>query len=131
MVGSDDLRSSGSGRRHGTERDETVPEVTLTAGTGRYVLAMAGAELKEVAEFVVSPAKAIRRRRGSEPAHRTISALDPSMVLLNPIVEVLAGPVFHVVTQHCSNGAWITVVPVRGDPRRNHTGDGSVAKFWG
>jgi hypothetical protein len=56
MVGSDDFRLSGSGRRHGTESDEPVPEITLTAGTGRCVLAMAGADLKEVPKFIVSPA---------------------------------------------------------------------------
>ena len=113
----------GSGRRHHAERDKPMAEETPAAGTGRRRLAVAGAKLKEVSEFVVTPAKAIRGGGVPEPAHRAISALDPTMILFNPVVQVLTGPVFHAVTQHPPDGAWITVVSVRGDPRRRHSGD--------
>jgi hypothetical protein len=43
-------------------------------------------------EFVVTPAKAIRRGGVTAPTHRTISALDPAMILFNSVVEILAGP---------------------------------------
>jgi hypothetical protein len=39
-----------------------------------------------------NPAKAIRRGSVTEPTHRTISALDPAMILFNSVVEILAGP---------------------------------------
>lgn len=61
---------------------------------------MTGAEVKEIPEFVVTPAKAIRRGGLTKPAHRTISALDPAVILFNSVVEILAGPVLHAVTQH-------------------------------
>src|ERR1700704_2268783 len=122
MIGSDDFRMCGSGRRHHAERDKPMAEETPAAGTGRRRLAVAGAKLKEVSEFVVTPAKAIRGGGVPEPAHRAISALDPTMILFNPVVQVLTGPVFHAATQHRPDGAWITVVSVCGDPRRDHSG---------
>ena len=91
-----------------------MAEETPAARSGRCFLAMAGPEVKEVPEFVVTSAKAIRRGGVTEPAHRTISALDPAMILFNSVVEILAAPVLHAVTQHCPDGPWITVMPVRG-----------------
>jgi hypothetical protein len=113
VVVSDDFRLSRLGGRHGTERDKPVAEETLMAGTGRCLLAMAGAQLKEVPEFVVTPAKATRGDGVSEPAHRTISALDPAKILFDSVVEIPAGPVLHTVTQHRPDGAWVTVMAVR------------------
>jgi hypothetical protein len=55
-------------------------------GVGRCFLAMTGTEVKEIPEFVVTPAIAIRRGGVTEPAHRTISALDPAMILLDAVV---------------------------------------------
>src|SRR6202048_4513589 len=100
-----------------------MAEEAPAAGTGQGLLAMAGAKLKEVPEFVVTSAKAIRRGGVSEPTYRSISALVPAIILFDPVVQVLAGPVLHAVTQHCPDGARITVMPVRGDPRRGHASD--------
>src|ERR1700722_3431487 len=125
MIGSDDFRATDSGHRHDVERDKPVTEETSAAGTGRCRLAIAGTEGKEIPEFVMTPAKAIRRGGVIEPTHRTIQALDPAMVLFDPIVEILTGSVLHAVTQYRSDGAWITVVSVRGDPCRGHAGDRS------
>jgi len=86
---------------------------------------MAGVEVKEIPEFVVTPAKAIRRGNVTEPSHRTKSALDPAMILFDSVVKILAALVLHAVTEHCPNGPWVTVMPVRSHPRRGHAGDGS------
>lgn len=82
-----------------------MAEKAAAASTGRCYLPMAGAEVKEVSKFIVTTAKAIRRGGVSEPTHRSISALDPAMILLNPVVEILAGPMLHVIAQHRPNGA--------------------------
>jgi hypothetical protein len=55
-----DFRLFGSGRRHDTERDEPAAEETPATGTGRCLLVLAGTEVKEIPEFVVTPAEAIR-----------------------------------------------------------------------
>jgi hypothetical protein len=60
MIGSDDFRLCELGRCHDTECHESVAEEPPAAGTGPSFLAMADAELKEISEFVVAPAKAIR-----------------------------------------------------------------------
>jgi hypothetical protein len=73
----------------------------------------------------MTPAKAIRRGGIAKPAHRTISTFDPAMILLDAVIEILAGSVLHGVHQHCTNGARVTVVSIRGYPRRRHAGDRS------
>ena len=125
MTGWGDFRLFGSGCCHDTERDEAVVEETPATGAGWSLLAMVSAEVKEIPEFVVTPAKAIRRGGVTEPTHRTISALDPAVILFDSIVEILAGPVLYAVTQHCPDGPWVTVMAVSGDPRRDYAGDRS------
>jgi len=102
-----------------------MAEKAPATGTGRGLLAIAGAEVKEVSKFIVTTAKAVRRGGVFEPAHRSISALDPAMILLDPVIEIVVGPVLHAVTQHRSDCPWVTVMPVRGHPRRGHAGDRS------
>src|SRR5277367_4923387 len=45
------------------------------------------------------------------------------MVLLDPIVQIAVGPVFHARAQLSPNRAWITVVPIRGDARGSSASD--------
>jgi hypothetical protein len=125
MIGSDEFRPPGSGRRHHTKRDKPVAEETPDARAGRCRLAMTGAKVKEVSEFVMSPAKAIRRGGVSKSPHRAISAFDPTMILFDPIVEIPVGPVLHAATQDRLDGARVAVMPVRGHSRRGHAGDRS------
>jgi hypothetical protein len=94
-----------------------MAEETSAAGTGRHRLAVAGAKLKKVSEFVVTSAKAIRRGGVLEPAHRSILALDPTMILFNPVVQILTGPMLHAVTQLHPDGAWIAVVSELTEPK--------------
>ena len=125
MTGWGDFRAAGSGRCHDTEREKTMAKETPATGAGRCFLAITDTEVKEIPEFVVTSPEAIRRGGVTEPTHRTISALDPAMILFNSVIEILAGPVLHAVTQHRPDGPWVTVMPVRGAPRRGHAGDSS------
>jgi hypothetical protein len=49
-------------------------------------LAEAVIGVQEVSEFIMTSAKASRRVNGTEATHWPISALDPSMILLNAVV---------------------------------------------
>jgi hypothetical protein len=98
MTGWGDFRAAGSGRCHDTEREKPMAKETSATGAGRCFLAIADTEVKEIPEFVVTSAEAIRRGGVTEPTHRTISALDPAMILFNSVIEILAGPVLHAVT---------------------------------
>src|ERR1700722_19324822 len=57
-----------------------------------------------------------------EAAHRSVSFLDPAMVLLDPIVQILIGPVFHALVQFGSDRARVTVVAIGCDPRGDDAG---------
>jgi len=65
----------------------------------------------------MASAKASRRVNGTEATHWPISALDPSMILLNAVVEILAVPVADIRTKLASDRTRVTVMPVGG-----HTG---------
>ena len=67
----------------------------------------------------MTSAKASRRVNGTEAAHRPRSALDPSMILLNAVVEILAVPVADIRTKLASNRTRVTVMPVGGHPGRS------------
>ena len=45
--------------------------------------------------------------------HGIIPLLDPSMVLLQAIIEVFIGPMEHLVAQHFTHGSWVGGVTVR------------------
>ena len=64
---------------------------------------------QEVPEFIMTLAKASRRDNGAEATHRPISALDPSMIPLNAVIEILAAPMADIRTKLASNR---TTVPV-------------------
>src|SRR6185437_14549376 len=58
-----------------------------------------------------------------EPSHRLVSALDAAMIVLNPVVEITAGPMARAVAEFGLDRPWVAVVPVRRDPRRRDAGD--------
>jgi hypothetical protein len=59
------------------------------------VLVVAGAGAEEVAELVVTSAEPGGRSWTLEAAHRSVAAFEAPVVLLQPIVQVAAGPVPH------------------------------------
>ena len=67
----------------------------------------------------MTSAKASRRVDGTEAAHWPISALDPSMILFNAVVEILAVPVTDIGTKLASNRTRVTVMPIGGHPGRS------------
>ena len=74
---------------------------------------------QEVPEFIMTSAEASRRGNGTEATHWPISALDPSMILLDAVVEILVVPVPDIWTKLASDRTRVTVVPVGGHPGRS------------
>jgi hypothetical protein len=52
-----------------------------------------------VTEFLESSTETRSGFRAFETAHRSVTALDRTMVLLDPIIQILVGPVFHAFVQ--------------------------------
>jgi hypothetical protein len=82
-----------------------------------------GIGVQEVPEFIMTSAEASCRAHGTEATHWTISALDSSMILLNAVVEILAVPVSDIRAKLASDRTRVTVMPVRGHPRRSNASD--------
>jgi hypothetical protein len=72
--------------------------------------------VQEVPEFIMTSAEVSCRVNGTEATHWPIAALDPSMILLNAVVEILAVPVADIWTKLASNRMRVTVMPVGGHP---------------
>ena len=70
-----------------------------------------------IAEFVESATETRSGFRAFETAHGSVSTLDPAMVLLDPIIQILVGAVLHAVVQFSPDRARITIVTVRRDTR--------------
>ena len=68
-----------------------------------------------VAQFVEGATEACRCVNGSKTTHRIIPLFDASMILLQPIVFVGAGPVLDAAAQRRADRARVGAVPVRGD----------------
>ena len=77
-----------------------------------------------VAEFVESATETRSGFRAFETAHGSVSTLDPAMVLLDPIIQILVGAVLHAVVQFSPDRARITIVTVRRDTRGGDAGHG-------
>ena len=75
-----------------------------------------------VTEFVVTLTEAGSGVMALKAAHRSVSTLDPAMVLLDPIIQVLVGAMFHAFVQFSPDRARITIVTVRRDTRGNDAG---------
>jgi hypothetical protein len=59
----------------------------------------------------VTSAKASCRADGTKATHRPISAFDPSVILLNAVVEILAVPVSDIHAELGSNRARVHAHP--------------------
>jgi hypothetical protein len=83
-----DLRCLDDGERSGS-----TTEVKQATAVGGDVLVVAGPEAKEVAEFVMASAEALRRTEALEAAHTSDAAFDAPVILLdNPIANDKNGP---------------------------------------
>jgi hypothetical protein len=80
----------------------------------------ASTRAEEVAKLIMGPAEATSRSGAFEAAHRPVSAFDCPVVLLDPIVQVGAGPMPNAPTQFSADCARIAVVAVGGHPVRRH-----------
>src|SRR3954471_23385013 len=92
------------------------------SGGRRNVLVMAGAEEEKLAEFIVSATEPSRRSRALEAPHGSIAAFDAAVILLQPVVQVGAGPVPHILAEFGADRAGVAVVAIRRDPVRCHAG---------
>src|ERR1051325_5175792 len=86
------------------------------------MLMVAGAEAEKVAQLIVSPAEPGRRSGAFEPAHGPVAAFDAAVVLLQPVVQVGAGPVPHILAEFGADRTGVAVVAVGRDPVRRHAG---------
>ena len=82
-------------------------------------MAEAVSGVQEGPEFIITSAKTSCRVNRTEATHWPISALDPSMILLNAVIEILAVPVADIRTKLASNRTRVTVMPVGGHPGRS------------
>ena len=80
------------------------------------MLVVTGAGAEAVSEFIVPAAKPGRGSGTFEAAHRLVSAFDAPVILFQPVVEVAAGPVPHLLAQLGADRAGVAVVAVRRDP---------------
>ena len=55
--------------------------------------------MEEIAEFIVASTEPCRGPGTLEPAHGLVSAFDAAVILLQPVVEVAAGPMAPVSAQ--------------------------------
>src|ERR1700676_1805342 len=52
-----------------------------------------------------------------EATHWSVSPLDPAMVLLDPIIQILVRPVFYAFVQFGPDRARVTIMTIRRDTR--------------
>lgn len=74
----------------------------------------------ELPQLLEGPAEMGRRLEAAEPAHRVVALLDPTVVLLHPIIQLLVAAVLHRCNQRLTNGPWIGRLPIGGDPCGSH-----------
>src|SRR5580658_8857263 len=75
-----------------------------------------------VTEFVETSTEAQCGLVTFEATHRSVSSLDPTMVLFDSIVQILISPMFYTRIQFSPDRAWVTVVTVRRDTRGSDAG---------
>src|SRR3954452_12379703 len=86
------------GFQDGQHRHGAAEELE-SAAIGGNVLVVAGARAEKVAEFIVSPAEPGGRSGAFEAPHGSIAAFDAAVVLLQPVIQVGAGPVPHILAE--------------------------------
>jgi hypothetical protein len=92
--------------------------------SGGNVLAHARSGAEEVPEFVVTAAVSSCGWGALEAEHRSTSALDATMILLEAIVEITVCPMAHAAAELHPDRLGIGIVAVRCDPVGDHTGNG-------
>ena len=103
------------GFQHAQNRCGAAKKVKPAVVGGDFLIG-SGAGTEEVTQLVVGAAETASRVWAFEPTHRSIAALNATMILLQPVVEIPAVAVPHILPQGRPNRPRITVVPVRGDP---------------
>ena len=64
-----------------------------------------------------------------DAVHGSVSRLDPAMVLLDPIIQILVGAMIYAFVQFSPDPARITIVTIRRDTRRSDAGQGNLPSF--
>src|ERR1700682_5903027 len=77
-----------------------------------------------ITEFVKTSTEARCGFITFEATHWSVSSLDPAMVLLDPIIQILVGPVFHAFVQFGPDGARVTIMTIRRDSLGGHARHG-------
>ena len=68
------------------KRSRGATEMEQATAVGGDVLAVAGAEAEEIAEFVVAATEALRRGEALEAPHTSCAPFHAAVVLLEPVV---------------------------------------------
>jgi hypothetical protein len=106
-----------------TEHDDCPAHMAKAPCGGGNVLAHARSGAEEVPEFVVTAAISSCRWDALEAEHRSTSALNATMILLEAIVKVAICPMPHATAELHPDRLGIGVVAVRRHPVGDHTGD--------
>ena len=83
---------------------------------------MAGRRRTEKRPDLIEQATKVRSRAAmSELAHQPTPLFDPSMILLQMVIQVAIGPVDYLLSEHRANRSRIGVMPIGRDSGRRHT----------
>src|ERR1700744_2766221 len=97
-------------------------EAESEAGSGAWLTGtIVGSE--EVAGFIEGSAEQARRSWALEPAHRTITCFDTTVVLLQPIVQITTVAMPHACPQDRADRSRIAVMAIGRDARWRDAGD--------
>src|SRR3954464_12088304 len=94
------------------------------AGEGDCLIEKAG-RAQKVAILVERPAEPLGGAELLEAAHRTVAPFDPSVILFQHIIFVLAGAMLHTIPEFLSNGCRIAGVAIGRDLLRLDLSDRS------
>ena len=122
IVGGIEVEIISGGLQHIQNRCGAPKEVEPTVFGGDLLIG-SGAGTDEVTQLVVGATEVASRSGSLEPMHRTVSAFDATMILLQSVVEILAVAMLHICAQHGPDRPWIAVVPIRGDSIGRDPGD--------
>jgi hypothetical protein len=110
--------ASRSGGLQDAERYRGSAHVLPTPRCRGNTLAHAGPAAQEVSELVVAAAIPPRRSSALQSKHRSTSALDAAVILLESVVQIATCPMPHMAAEFCPDCPGIGIVAIRGDPIR-------------
>jgi hypothetical protein len=93
-----EIEISSGGVQHTQNRGGAAKEVEPSVFGGDLLIG-SGAGTDEVTQFVVGATEVSSRSGALEPTHRTVSAFDAAMILLQSVVEILAVAMPHTFAQ--------------------------------